>query len=121
MFSSGDIVLLADVLDNRKDYEPKSIIDEQMETVFDVLYTSLGNELLVGILCHSESKDKTYLIWWIVGKEKQATPQKLDIKRDDKQLQGYLLHSYKNENVELITLCKYTVFSLYAILYIYFG
>lgn len=107
MYSAGDIVLLSDVVDNRKDYEPKTVINEQEETVWDVMYTSLGSDLLVGILCHSESKDGIYLTWWVIGdKERQITPQKLHIKREERQLQGYLLHSNKNESVQLITLCK---------------
>lgn len=104
MFSTGDIVLLADAIENRKDYEPKIIINEKEETVWDVIYTSFGNDLLVGILCHAENKNGIFLNWWILGKN--IAPQKLLIKRDELQLQGYLLHNNKNESVQLITLCK---------------
>lgn len=102
--------MLGDAVDNRKEYEPKVLIDDQLETIWDVMYTSLGGDLLVGILCHSESKDGVYLIWWVIGKEKHITPQKLHLKREGRQLQGYLLHSNKNESVQLITLCK-SIFS----------
>lgn len=93
------------MLSKRKDYEPEIVIDGKIEAIWDVLYTSFDNELLVGILCHSENG--IYLIWWVLAKEKQITLQKLHIRRDERQLQSYLLHTSKKDGVQLITLCMY--------------
>lgn len=104
VFSCGDTVLLKEILQIRKEYEPRMVINEKSESIWDIVYVPYNSELLIGILSHSEKG--IFLLWWITNKKKTITLEKLELMREEQVLQGYLLYNNKKNDVQLITLCK---------------
>lgn len=99
------MILLTEALEKRKEYVPQNIIDEKLESIWDILYGSVGSQLYVGILTHA--KNDIYFTWYTINANERSPVQRLEVKRVDQDLQGYVCHINSKDDIRLLTLCKY--------------